>query len=491
MALALQEAAIIFLQLRKMASNKPSASSNNNINNKVRSQLRTLTIYPDDMKKNFTYLVLLVIFFGATAFVVLRYNGKKGNGFYPLKERNQVLAKATEWNAVKKKGEDLMAKVRYDPRDHKSALALAGLYIQEARITGDYTYYDEAALHYLERVLEDEDKNFEALTLKAILQLSQHHFTEAIETANKAKSINPHNAYVYGLLVDGYVETGNYAAAVENADRMVSIRPDLRSYSRIAYLREIHGDYPGAIEAMQMAVDAGAYGDEPTAWVRTQLARLFEMTGDMKSAEMHYTIALNERPGYAHALAGLGNIALAKNDVQKAIDQYLKADSIVHDYAFKEKLAELYRLTGQTSKSDEAIRSIIDQLKNAAGEGEGSADHHSDRELAFVYLMDNKNAQALQHALAEYRRRPENIDVQELLGWAYYKNGKTVKGAALLEQAMRTGSKNPALLCRAGIVYAHAGDNAKAKIILEQAMMNPAHVDPMLWKETKETINRL
>ena len=180
-----------------------------------------------------------------------------------------------------------------------------------------------------------------------------------------------------------------------------------------------------------------------------------------------------------------------KNDVHKAIDQYLKADSIVHDYAFKEKLAELYTLTGQTGKSDAAIRSMMDQLKKSAGEGEGSADHHSDRELAFVYLMDNKNSQALQHALAEYRRRPENIDVQELLGWAYYKNGDAIKGASFLKKAMRTGSRNPVLLCRAGIVLAHAGEKEKARNILEQAIKIPPHVDSMLWKECKETINRL
>ncbi len=43
-------------------------------------------------------------------------------------------------------------------------------------------------------------------------------------------------------------------------NRMVSIRPDIRSYSRISYLREIHGDIPGAIEAMELAVEAGAPG---------------------------------------------------------------------------------------------------------------------------------------------------------------------------------------------------------------------------------------
>ena len=50
------------------------------------------------------------------------------------------------------------------------------------------------------------------------------------------------------------------------ADKMVSIRPDLRSYSRISYLREIHGDMPGAIEAMKMAIQAGYPGYEDRAW---------------------------------------------------------------------------------------------------------------------------------------------------------------------------------------------------------------------------------
>jgi hypothetical protein len=54
-------------------------------------------------------------------------------------------------------------------------------------------------------------------------------------------------------LVDGNVEMGNYATAIEEADKMISIRPDIRSYSRASYLREIHGDYPGAIDAMKLA----------------------------------------------------------------------------------------------------------------------------------------------------------------------------------------------------------------------------------------------
>ena len=87
---------------------------------------------------------------------------------------------------------------------------------------------------------------------------------------------------------------------------MISIRPDIRSYSRIAYLREIHGDIPGAIEAMKMAVDAGAPGDENTEWCRVQLGKLYEKTGKIKEAEMHYAIALNNRQNYPYALGRSG-----------------------------------------------------------------------------------------------------------------------------------------------------------------------------------------
>ena len=39
---------------------------------------------------------------------------------------------------------------------------------------------------------------------------------------------------------------------------MIDLRPTSLPYSRVAYARELHGDLPGATEAMQLAVNAGA-----------------------------------------------------------------------------------------------------------------------------------------------------------------------------------------------------------------------------------------
>jgi tetratricopeptide (TPR) repeat protein len=317
------------------------------------------------MNKKFTYLVMLLLFFGASAFVVMRY--KKGltnkvNAFYPLQERKGESATSAEWVSTKGKADNLIRIVREDPNDTKSALALATIYLQESRITGNSMYYDGAALHLINRVLEQKPKDFEALTLKALIYLSQHHFAEAITIAQQAHKEGPYNSFVYGLLIDGHVEMGNYKAAVENAEKMVGLRPDIRSYTRIAYLREIHGDNAGAIEAMTKAVKAGGGVDEPSAWARVQLARLYENTGDLKRAEMHYTITLEQRPGYAYAIAGLGNIALANKEYDRAIQLYQQADSLFFDFTFKEKLAALYQLKGEHQKGKTLINHVLEGM---------------------------------------------------------------------------------------------------------------------------------
>jgi tetratricopeptide (TPR) repeat protein len=67
-----------------------------------------------------------------------------------------------------------------------------------------------------------------------------------------------------------------------------------------------------------------------------------------------------------------------------------------------------------------------------------------------------------------------NIDVCETLAWVYYKQGKTAYAYNLINQAMKTGSKNPALLCHAGLIKIKSGEQQKGLALLKQAFeMNP------------------
>ena len=448
------------------------------------------------MNKKALYIIVLLLFASASGFIILKYKSdekKKEAIQYNLLSRRGVLAQYADWPLIQNNAVSLMKKIKENPDDIKSMVKLAGLYLQEARVTGNYMYYDLAAMKLVQRVIKKDPKDFEALAFKAMIFLSQHHFADGLKVAEELQKFFPYNAFVYGILVDANVEMGNYDTAVNNADKMISIRPDLRSYSRISYLREIHGDNAGAIDAMKLAVDAGAAGDEATEWARIQLAKLYEHTGQMKYAEMHYTIALEERPNYPYALAGLARIATDEKVYSKASDLYKRADSVMNDYAFEEGLAEVYKLTGRNDDAMAISKKIVAKMLNTSKnmKNEDSMGHYADREIAYACLAVNDYDKALEHALLEYNRRPDNIDVNETVAWVYYSKGDFTKALPYIKTALRTNCKNPVLLCRAGLIYEKAGDKVLAKSLLQEALKNNPVFSPSLKMKSQQVLQML
>ena len=442
------------------------------------------------MKKSVLYSLLLVIFIAASAFVLTRFTKTSKHTIYSeLLPRKLQLTYAGEWTAIKNNADVFMKNIDKNPSDVKSLLALTALYIQEGRNTGNLNYYNEAALKCIDFVLEKDKKNFEALSFKSTILLSQHRFAEGLAIAKELQQLYPYNAYVYGLLVDGYVESGKYKEAVEAADKMISIRPDNRSYSRIAYLREIHGDIPGAIEAMKMAVDAGAPGDENTEWCRVQLGKLFEKTGKRDEAKMLYAIANDNRHNYPYALAGLAGISFEEKNYDEALKLYMQADSLISDHTFKEGIAEVYEATGQPEKSRQVAERILKQMEqltsgNKAGQNE-------DHEMAHAYMGVNDLKKALEYALKEYNSRPTNIEVNETVAIVYYEMGEYAKAVPYIEAALITDCKSPELLCHAGLLYARVGDKEKAMMYLELGLKGDPVISMGLKEESKKMLMSL
>lgn len=423
--------------------------------------------------RKYLYPTLIALFL---ALGVAIYLTRKPEPVPQLRERRGDLAAGGEWLNTKAAIQGLLATLRAKPDDTKSKVLLAQAYMQEARVTGDHPYYDTAAMQLLNEVLRDEPENFEALCCKASLSLTQHHFSEGLAVAEKAVALNPNNAFVYGLLCDANVELGRYDEAIKMADKMNAVRPDLRSYSRVSYLREIHGDLPGAIEAMQLAVQAGYAGLEQTEWSRVTLGHLYETTGDLTNAEKAYRMALTARPYYAYALAGLGRVEQARQNYPAAIKYLQQARNTVKDYAFAEELANLYQLNNQPAEARKMEAEAIDMLASAANDADENEDlgHYADRELAYAYLKTGELDKALEHAKIEYDRRPDNIDVNETLAWVAYKRGDYPTAATYIKAARRTNSQSPVLLCRAGLIAAKNGQPTQAQALIKQALaINP------------------
>ncbi len=410
------------------------------------------------MKKFYLYLAGSLLCIGTIAVILVKYNTgirKENNSVYTLLPRKGAAATTEEWKNTRLKAASLLRSIAADNADKKSMTTLAQLYVQEGRITGNYAYYDKAALKYTKDALRLEPDNFEALVTESVIYLSQHHFADGLQTAKKILIKNPYSSYVYGLIVDGNVEMGQYDSAVSNAEKMIDLRPDLRSYSRVSYLREIYGDYAGAVEAMKLAVDAGVPGDETTEWARIQLGHLYENSSDLPNAKMQYTLALSERPGYAYALAGLARLSVIDKNYVAAIQYYTEANAQVTDFSIQEGQSEAYRLNGQTDKATALENNIVNEMNKEAlsGNTDENIGHYVDRELAYAYLNIQDYNKALEHALLEFNRRPDNIDVNEAVAWVYYNRGEYDKALPYLKTALKTNSKNPTLLHRAQLIH--------------------------------------
>ena len=343
-----------------------------------------------------------------------------------LFERTGDLAKAQEWQKTREKVDELKTKLAKDPNDVKVRLQIATIYLSEARITGEHPYYYPAVLKILDGILYLNPNNFEAITYKSSVKMSQHQFAEARDLAEAARKINPSNAYVYGVLVDANVELGNYKEAIAMSDKMQALKPSLESYSRASYLREIYGDFKGSISAMKLAVEAGMPGSEPFCWSKKTLGHLYESTGELDKAQQQYDDILVVRPSYAFAYGGQARILKEKKQYDKALEVLGKATKIMPEFSFHEEMAEIYDLQGNHEKALNKYEEVALMLDLDAKSG-----HAVDLELCKLYTKAGKMDLALKYGLIEYKKRPKNIDVNHAM-------------------AMSTGSKDPELLMDAG-----------------------------------------
>lgn len=363
-----------------------------------------------------------------------------------LLDRHEDLRQDLEWDNVQSVYGKNKAKIYKDPSLEEPKIKLAEVFINEARITGEHGHYYPAALEMLNQILdtdtEDKDLLFRALSHKAGVLLSLHQFSEALEVGKQAIALNPYNAHIHGVLVDAYVEIGDYEMAVKMADKMVSIRPDLRSYARVSYLREIHGDVDGAIEAMKLAVSAGYPGYEQTSWTRLTLGKLYETYNQSEKAKEQYQLALAERPNYPFAIAALANLEFQDKNYEKAESLLKEACKIIPEVGFYEQLAVLYKEQGEEQLMKDITTEIFPMLEDDVANG-----HQMNMEYAQLYLnlLEDKS-KALEHAMIEYKKRPKNIDINRLLAVIYEKMEDRVNMQKHIEMASRTNSQHPDLI---------------------------------------------
>ncbi|MDE3058292.1 MAG: tetratricopeptide repeat protein [Bacteroidota bacterium] len=371
--------------------------------------------------------------------------------------------------------------IQRHPSVVKNYVQLAGLYIQESRVTGNHHEYLPKVKYLLEKALSLDARDFEAVVTKASLLMTLHQFQGARALAEKAIAINPYNAFAYGVLTDALVELGKYGDAVKTCDKMLSLHPDLRSYARASYLRELYGDARGAEEAMRLAADAGAAGQENRSWALYNLGTLYLSEGKVDTAEFIYNGILQERPNYAFALSGLAQVECVGKNYGEATELLVKASQMNPSHLFLQQLADIYRITGQKEAEEEVSKQILQAFKVHREDG-------YDTYYEYALYCSNHSIhlkEALEQAREEYEIRPDNIDALDTYAWALYKNGKSAEAVPYIEKALRLNTQRAVLHYHAAEIYHAVNQNAKALASIDRCFKENPLFDALYGSNTR------
>jgi tetratricopeptide (TPR) repeat protein len=426
-------------------------------------------------------LGMLLFTVGGIGLFRIRVDGQQQSG---VLQGSALLSAAIPSGSLEQTIANLQQRLRTLTSDWRSYASLGLSYVSQARVTADPSFYPKAQ-GVLERSLELNSRdNYQALVGMGALALARHDFAGALKWGQKARAVNPYNGNVYGVIGDAQVELGRYRDAFATFQRMVDTRPDLASYARVSYARELKGDVRGALAAMRAAARA-AGTPQDAAWVSYQLGELYFASGRPALAEAAYRRGVELAPEYVPPRAGLAKVAWADGRVHRAIRGYAWVVERFPSPEYVIALGDLYAQSGRPRPAElqYALVRAEERLFRANGV-------NVDLELAVFDADHGRPVEALAAARAEWGRR-HSINVADALAWALYANGRYREAVPYARRALSLGTRNALFMFHAGMIQLRVGHRGAARELLSDALATNPHFSILWGSVARRTLDGL
>jgi tetratricopeptide (TPR) repeat protein len=347
-------------------------------------------------------------------------------------------------------------------------------YIRQARVTSSAQLYRNAEACIAEALNIQPDLPA-ALRLRGLVLLNDHEFAKARDLAKQMLARDPDDALSWGTRSDAELELGDTTAAIESAQRMLDLKPNLPAYGRAAHLRWLQGDITSAKRLYELAIASGTgqRDPEPRAWMIVQAAWLFWHEGDYDGAAAGFELARTNLPEYAPALEGLGRTALASGDYVAAVSWFERARKARPSVEISGWLGDAYALQGDRARA-----------KALYAEVERDGKRHDPRTLASFYTSHDREPElALALAEAEYTQRKDATS-KDVLAFALFRNGRLNESKRLAREVIATGTLDVRMLYHAALIDAAAAttdaDRSAARAQAADALLRNPGFDPIL-----------
>jgi tetratricopeptide (TPR) repeat protein len=354
----------------------------------------------------------------------------------------------------------LEAAVKARPDDLKNMQALGAAYVQHVAVGGDVSEYNQAD-EVLARAEALAPADYRTLLRQGYLALARHDFARARELGNRAHTIDPYDAQALAVIVDGEIELGAYDDAATHLQEMLDLRPSLAAYSRVSYVRELHGDITGAQQAFALAEAAGAGSHYDLATVAVLRGKLALNQGDLDDAAARFANARNLAPSITGLAAGEARLAAAGGDINRAIRALRPVVAKAPTAEAAILLGDLLRIQGRDVEAVNADAVVRDLARS---EREAGADVAM--EMAYFEADRGNAAASLDLARSAYSRKPDNVFAAMSMAWALRVSGDPAAALPYVDRALRLGTRDGLLRYRASAVLADAGllDDARAEL---------------------------
>lgn len=352
---------------------------------------------------------------------------------------------------------------------------------------------EEAIAEFQEVVKLNPKAAAAQLQLARLHELTGGH-QQARQHAQDAVKLAPRSGAARSALVRSLIGTGDLAAADRELEPLLRAARDTYEVQllvgRIALGRR---DYAGAQSAFERAVAADAAGIEALAAlavldagnnrlprardrVATALkkkpsdpallvlsARLDAAAGELSAAEQTLRRVIDASPDYLAAYETLGRLYVRQKNLDAALHEYeLLTARRPRAVGPPTMVAMLHQARGRSHEARAAYQRVLEIDSRAVV---------ANNNLAYMYAEEEKELDvALQMAQAAKAARPDDPDVNDTLGWVFYKKGMPAQAVGPLLQSIRTQPANPLYHYHLGLVYLRAGDRDKAKASLERAL---------------------